>query len=109
MRKRKLATASNKRARRPKIAAKRAVQEIVRSPIPTSLRSAEAALPEMTDSMGINFSSATANVRAYQAKLLEIAQANTQFAFECAQRLATMRSPVDLPCRIHKQADWNVP
>jgi hypothetical protein len=40
---------------------------------------------------------ATANVRAYQAKLLEMAQANTQFAFEFAQRLATIRSPVELP------------
>ena len=41
------------------------------------------------------FSSFTANVRAYQAKLLEVAQANMQFAFEFAQRLATIRSPVD--------------
>jgi len=52
-------------------------------------------LPKLTDAMGI--SSATATVQAYQAKLLEIAQANTQVAFEFAQRLATMRSPVDLP------------
>jgi hypothetical protein len=35
------------------------------------------------------------NVRAYQAKLLEMAQANMQFAFEFAQRLATIRSPVE--------------
>jgi hypothetical protein len=41
------------------------------------------------------FSSATANVRVYQAKLLEMAQANMQFALEFAQRLATIRSPVD--------------
>ena len=41
-------------------------------------------------------SSATANVRAYQAKLLEIAQANLQFAFEFAQRLAAVRSPFEL-------------
>ena len=41
------------------------------------------------------FSSATANVRAYQAKLLEMAQANIQFALEFAQRLATIRSPVE--------------
>jgi hypothetical protein len=45
---------------------------------------------------GFDFSSATANVRAYQAKLLEMAQANMQFAFEFAQRLATVRSPVDI-------------
>jgi hypothetical protein len=45
---------------------------------------------------GFDFSSATANVRAYQAKLLEMAQANMQFAFEFTQRLATVRSPVDI-------------
>jgi Phasin protein len=42
-----------------------------------------------------DFSSATANVRAYQAKLLEVAQANLQFAFEFAQRLAAVRSPLE--------------
>src|ERR1700731_1756881 len=45
---------------------------------------------------GFDFSSATANVRAYQAKLLEMAQANMQFSFEFAHRLATMRSPVEI-------------
>jgi hypothetical protein len=42
-----------------------------------------------------DLSSVTANVRAYQAKLLEIAEANMQFAFEFAQRFATIRSPVE--------------
>jgi Phasin protein len=42
-------------------------------------------------------SSANANVRAYQAKLLEMAQANMQFAFEFAQKLAAIRSPVEFP------------
>jgi hypothetical protein len=54
----------------------------------------------MTDNdskKGFDFYSATANVRAYQAKLLEIAQANMQFAFEFAQRLATLRSPFEFP------------
>ena len=54
----------------------------------------------LTDSdskKGFDFSSATAGVRAYQAKLLEMAQANMQFAFEFAQRLATIRSPVEFP------------
>jgi hypothetical protein len=54
----------------------------------------------MTDSdvkKGANFFSAMANVRAYQAKLLEMAQANMQFSFEFAQRLATVRSPVEFP------------
>jgi predicted nucleotide-binding protein len=45
---------------------------------------------------GFVLSSATANVRAYQAKLLEMAQANMQMAFEFAQRLATIRSPVEI-------------
>jgi hypothetical protein len=52
----------------------------------------------MTDnslSKGLDLSSATANVRAYQAKLLEIAQANMTFAFEFSQRLATIRSPAE--------------
>jgi hypothetical protein len=52
----------------------------------------------MTDNdlkKGLVFSSATANVRAYQAKLLEMAQANMQIAFEFAQRLAAIRSPVE--------------
>jgi hypothetical protein len=54
----------------------------------------------MTDNeskKALDFSSAAANVRAYQAKLLEMAQANMQFAFEFAQRLATIRSPVEFP------------
>ena len=40
--------------------------------------------------------SATANVLAYQAKLIEMAQANMTFSFEFSQRLATARSPVEL-------------
>ena len=40
-------------------------------------------------------SEATANVRAFQAKLLEVAQANMQFGFEFIQRLATIKSPVE--------------
>ena len=44
-----------------------------------------------------NFSLATPNVGAYQAKVLEMAQANMQFAFEFVQRLATIRSPVEFP------------
>ncbi|MGZ5999749.1 MAG: hypothetical protein ACXWLC_10215 [Rhizomicrobium sp.] len=41
-------------------------------------------------------SSAATSVWAYQTKLLEMAQANMQFPFEFAQRLATIRSPSDL-------------
>jgi hypothetical protein len=50
-----------------------------------------------SDSNSTNISLATANVRSYQAKLLEMAQANVQFAFEVTQRLATIRSPVEFP------------
>ena len=45
---------------------------------------------------GFDFSSATANVRAYQAKLLEMTQANVQLAVEFTQRLATIRSPFEI-------------
>jgi hypothetical protein len=121
MSKRKPPTAS-KHAQRSKIAAKaqRAAEEIVRSPKHQRLGSdgadpiepapqphedepvaenTAAALQETTHLLrGTNLlSSVTANVRAYQAKLLEIAQANMQFAFEYAQTLATIRSPVELP------------
>jgi hypothetical protein len=44
---------------------------------------------------GLDLSSATANVHAYQAMLLEMAQANMQFALDFAHRLTTIRSPVD--------------
>jgi hypothetical protein len=43
-----------------------------------------------------DFSSLIANVQAYQAKLLEVTQANMHFAFEFSQRLATTRSPFEL-------------
>lgn len=41
------------------------------------------------------FALATANMQAYHAKLLEIAQANMQFAFDFGLRLATIRSPTE--------------
>ncbi|MET4720799.1 hypothetical protein ABIF63_004905 [Bradyrhizobium japonicum] len=44
---------------------------------------------------GFESSSATANVQAYQAKILEMAQANMQFASEFAQRLLAIRSPFE--------------
>jgi hypothetical protein len=55
---------------------------------------------QMTDNdskKGINFYSGSANVQAYQAKLLEVTQANMQFAFEFVRRLAAIRSPVEFP------------
>ncbi|MGY3605622.1 MULTISPECIES: phasin family protein [unclassified Bradyrhizobium] len=44
---------------------------------------------------GFDLSLVTANLQAYQAKLLEMAQANMQFAFEFGQRLVTIRSPFE--------------
>jgi hypothetical protein len=61
---------------------------------PTALQ--DACNQTMTDSKkGFDFSSAAASVRAYQAKLLEMTQANMQMAFEFTQRLAAIRSPVE--------------
>ncbi|MCK1518354.1 phasin family protein [Bradyrhizobium sp. 190] len=44
---------------------------------------------------GFDFSLATANMLASQAKLLEMAQTNMRFAFEFNQRLARIRSPFE--------------
>jgi hypothetical protein len=63
----------------------------------TALQGESKQMTENDSKKGINFFSANANVRACQTKLLEIAQANMQFAFEFAQRLATIRSPVEFP------------
>ena len=53
-------------------------------------------MKDIVSTKGFDFSSATANVRAYQAKLAEVAQDNVQFAFEYAQRLVAIRSPVEI-------------
>ena len=124
MSKRKTATAT-KRAHSPKRAAQRANQDIVRSRTDNRLRSVAAgstefperhddakqeaplvehpaiALREQTmkdiDSKHrFDFYPSTANVLAYQAKLLELTQANMQFAFEFAAKLAAIRSPVEI-------------
>jgi hypothetical protein len=44
---------------------------------------------------GFDFSLATANMLAPQAKLQEMAQANMRFAFEFSQALAVVRSPFE--------------
>jgi len=44
---------------------------------------------------GIDFSLLVANMQAFQAKLLEVTQANMQFAFEFSQKLARTKSPVE--------------
>jgi Phasin protein. len=125
MSKRKPATApKHVRSPKIAAKAQRANQDIVRSPKDSRLRSVaaesspkrhndakqEAPLVESPAALqddfkqtmrdndsnkGFDFSSATASARAYQAKLLEMAQANMQFALEFAQRLATIRSPLE--------------
>ena len=42
---------------------------------------------------GFDFAEATGNMVAYQAKLLEMTQANMRFALDFSQKLATIRSP----------------
>jgi hypothetical protein len=42
---------------------------------------------------GFDFASATGNMLDYQAKLLEMTQANMRFALDFSQKLATIRSP----------------
>ena len=43
------------------------------------------------------FSSLTVNAQAHPAKLLELALANMQFTFEFTHRLATIKSPFEIP------------
>ena len=49
-----------------------------------------------TENMGFDVFSPTANMQAYQAKLLEILSANIHFSLEYAQRLARVGSPVEV-------------
>lgn len=42
---------------------------------------------------GYDLALATSNIGAYQAKLIEVTQANMQFAFDFGYRLTTIRSP----------------
>jgi hypothetical protein len=70
---------------------------LVENPVTVSQDDCKQTMTDNDSKKGFDFSSATANVRAYQAKLLEMAQANMQFAFEFAQRLATIRSPFEFP------------
>jgi hypothetical protein len=45
---------------------------------------------------GVDFTPPFPNMLAFQAKFLEVAQANMQFGLEFIQRLATVRSPFEL-------------
>ena len=106
MTKRKAKTAA-KPARRVAAKAQRANQAVIRSPKASRLRSLAAdPLHELSPPKGhiepkqethvVRFDLSLATARAYQAKLLEMAQANLQFALESGPRLASVRSPVEL-------------
>jgi|SRR6476660_4448410 len=106
MTKRKAKTAA-KPARRVPAKAQRANQAVIRSPKASRLRSLAAdPLHELSPPKGhiepkqetpvVRFDLSLATARAYQAKLLEMAQANLQFALESGPRLASVRSPVEL-------------
>ena len=68
---------------------------LVENPATTLQDDCRQTITDNDSKKALEFSSAVANARAYQAKLLEMAQANMQFAFEFAQRLAMIRSPVE--------------
>jgi hypothetical protein len=70
---------------------------LVENPVTPSQDDYEQTMTDSDSKKSTHFSLATANVGAYQAKLMEMAQANMQFAFEFAQRLAAIRSPVEFP------------
>jgi hypothetical protein len=101
------AKSAPKPARRVAAKAQRVNQHVIRSPKPSRLRSlATDPLHELSPEVHIEpkpettpvvrFDLSLATARAYQAKLLEMAQANMQFALEFGPRLASVRSPVEL-------------
>ena len=49
----------------------------------------------LQNGVGVTDNNATVNVQAYQATLLEMAQANLEFAFEFGPRLVKIRSPLE--------------
>lgn len=68
---------------------------LVQTPVTASQDDFKQRTADNDSRSGFDLSSATAKVGAYQAKLLEIAQANMQFAFEFPQKFATITSPVE--------------
>lgn len=65
-------------------------------PVMSSQESVKQTMTENSLSKPFVFSSATADLHAYQTLLLEMAQSNLAFALEFGQRLATTRSPFGL-------------
>ena len=68
---------------------------VIANPVTTLQEGFKQTMTDNSLSKGFDLFSATANVRAYQTKLREMAQANMTFAFDFTQRLATIRSPVE--------------
>jgi hypothetical protein len=104
---RSVAASSAESPPKPHNDSKPAAPLAIENPVTAIQEDVSQAMTDNSLSKRFDLSSATANVRAYQAKLLEMAQANMTFAFEFSQRLATIRSPCRVfhcYCRIHKQA-----
>jgi hypothetical protein len=70
---------------------------LVENPVTALQDDCEQTMTDSNSKKSTIFSLATANVGAYQAELMEMAQANMQFAFEFVQRLAAIRSPLEFP------------
>ena len=87
--------ALNEQARRVENPATEQQTPVVENPATALPNAFKQTMTDVASNKGVDLYLATANVRAYQAKLLEMAQANMQFAFEFAQRFATIRSPVE--------------
>ena len=81
---------------------------LVKSPATASRDDREQTMRQSDSRKAFAFPSPTENVRACQAKLLEMAQADVRFAFEFAERLATMKSPAELPRVMAEFADKRI-
>jgi phasin protein len=88
---------TQQQARRVENPATEQQASVVENPATALPNAFKQTMTDVASNKGVDLYLATANVRAYQAKLLEMAQANMQFAFEFAQRLATIRSPLEFP------------
>ena len=92
---RSVAASSAESPPKPPKDSKPAAPFAVENPVTAIQEEFKKTMPVNSLSKGFDLSAVTANVPAYQAKLLEMAQANMTFAFEFSQRLATIRSPVE--------------
>jgi Phasin protein len=92
---RSVAASSAESLPKPHNDSKPAAPLAIENPVTALQEDVSQAMTDNSLSKGFDLFSATANVRAYQAKLLEMAQANMTFAFEFSQRLATIKSPVE--------------